>query len=242
MTKICEICGAEYEASRRNQKYCRECGRNPDGAVKHYQIAVKRNKLHAGECDKPREWVCKQCGKKILSVYKRDFCSTACRQEYISNDVRCTVCKRKLIEVGIYRTHYGRAFCSAECKEHYAEILAEQKQLLEGEEPQQEPGTETLRCLVCHKLFQRPISKELYVCSETCKTVYTRRRQTLKAQAAQSIQEGPMSKKQNAGIVSLCAVCRTPYGDCRWMSSGRVAYPVGAKVEGGNVLSCPDYR
>ena len=249
MQKFCDICGETVESRRSNQKYCPDCGANPRKARSRYSAAVRANKRHAGEYDQPREWVCKQCGKIVLSIYSRSFCSKNCEREYIANDVRCTVCRRKLIDLGIRRERYGIAFCSEACQEvHQKELREAREREREEERLKNPPGTETLRCLVCHKLFQRPISKAPYVCSDSCKETFLLRQQERRKRAdLEALEEArragkARSEKQREGIVSLCAGCKTSYADCRWMSSGYSAYPIGARVQAGNVLSCPDHR
>ena len=49
MIKTCEICAAEYDASRANQRYCQECGKNPELARRKLIAAEIRNKEHAGD-------------------------------------------------------------------------------------------------------------------------------------------------------------------------------------------------
>jgi len=172
---ICEICGAEYEKTRSNQKYCPECGRNPKAAARRYREAVRTNKLHAGEYDIPKVWTCKQCGKEILAIYKKSFCSDACQKEYVAQNAECSECHRKLIEVGIRRTYFGLAFCSDACREkaqNRRKEAAAEAARLEAERTRQMAGKETFRCLVCKKVFQRPISKEPYVCGDACKRIY----------------------------------------------------------------------
>ena len=247
MQKICEICGESYEASRSNQKYCPECGKNPQKISKDYDAAVRANKKHAGDYDRPRERICEQCGKTFLSLYSRRFCSDSCQREHIAQTATCTTCGRRLIDLGIRRERAGIAFCSEACREKHKKDLREAREKARAEsEPKQVPGTETLRCLVCHKLFQRPISKDPYVCSDSCKETFLRRQQERRRRAElETLKEARRSgkaRRKGEGIVSLCAGCKTNYPDCRWVSSGYSAYPIGARVQGGNVLSCPEYR
>lgn len=234
MIKVCEICGDEYEASRSTQKYCKVCGKNSSKARMKYQLAVHNNKIHAGEFDRPKEVNCKYCGKVFHTLYGRTFCSEQCEKSYIVENNTCTFCHCKLIDKGIRISHYGKVFCSDECRaafrEKYKPKPAEADQIV----PE---GQELLRCLICNKLFQRPISKDPYVCSPTCSNIY----QTRFAHKKSSPITTKLKNDKKSRQVHLCTECKTSYKDCKWMQSKYTAYPVGAVVKDGNVLSCPSY-
>lgn len=114
MTRTCEICYTDFEASNGNQKYCTDCGKDPAKARRRYIKAEIRSKAHAGDRYKVREYTCKVCGKKTLSTYNRTFCSDACLQLHIVNTAKCPVCGVLLASKGRMT---GKGCCSDECTE-----------------------------------------------------------------------------------------------------------------------------
>lgn len=114
MTKTCEICSTDFEASNGNQKYCTDCGKDPAKARKQLMRAEIRSKYNAGDRYKVREYTCKVCGRKTLSTYNRTFCSDACLQLHIVNTAKCPVCGVLLVSRGRMT---GKGCCSDECRD-----------------------------------------------------------------------------------------------------------------------------
>lgn len=112
--KICEICGESYMASRSNQKYCPECGVHPGQARNRLKRALRINKMHSGEFDRPVERVCMECGKKILTPHHSPkFCNQRCRQAYAVKHARCLFCGKSLIKKDSVAE---KGYCSEECQ------------------------------------------------------------------------------------------------------------------------------
>jgi ferredoxin len=80
--KICEICGDEFQEVKSNQRYCKDCGKNPERARQHYVKAELTNRIHAGDLYKVKEVRCIECGRTILTTYNKSFCSTACSEKH----------------------------------------------------------------------------------------------------------------------------------------------------------------
>ena len=155
-TKICEICGSSFEPRNGNQKYCTECGKDPEAARTRYELAVRRNKINAGDFVKPMEKDCKNCGKKFITTYEsREFCSENCRDEYKVNTAVCPYCKKKLIDKGITT---GRGYCSEECRK---------KDELEGAIARGLYGP----CEQCGKKFIHR-NEQARFCSQACSIAY----------------------------------------------------------------------
>lgn len=79
--KICEICGDEFDESRKTQRYCRVCGKNPDQARSHYARAEIINRIHAGDLHKVKETTCPVCGNEFVWQKEKAtqiYCSPEC--------------------------------------------------------------------------------------------------------------------------------------------------------------------
>ena len=79
MIKLCKICGENFETTKNNQKYCKECKKNSWG--------------------KTIELICPNCNKKFFikkSDYEKtktiNFCSVACRTEGLKIETECLNC------------------------------------------------------------------------------------------------------------------------------------------------------
>lgn len=153
--KICEICGDEYEPTRSNQKYCKACGKNPEGARQHYARAEFINRIHAGDLHPDHEIVCKECGRKFVSSYNRSFCSAVCSEKHRIKTARCPVCERLLCKAGNLT---GRGYCSDECRE--TAVLRKAK----------ERGN-YVACEQCGKMFIRRGYSNRF-CSKSCSDLW----------------------------------------------------------------------
>ena len=261
--KVCEICGTEFEPVNGTQKYCPDCGKNPEWARRRYAIAVDMNKRNAGEQDIPVEIECINCGKKFLTVYKgRGFCSEACKEEYHINNAVCPVCHCKLIDKGITT---GRGYCSDECKDK-ARL---QRAIQNGN---------YVPCEQCGKKFIRTNSAGRF-CSKECYEAYraAHKKAAFQQQStpADMVRVCPVCKRKftitpfqvskvycslecrakaqhptkPAGVkpgTHLCTTCRVSQKACERFSSGFKKMPEGAEVrkEKGQdiVVKCPKYR
>lgn len=264
-TKICEICGAEFEPVNGIQKYCHECGKNPERVRQRYATAVATNKRHAGEQDVPVEKECKNCGKKFLTVYKnREFCSEACGETYRIDTAECPVCHARLIDKGITT---GRGYCSDECRDK--DRL--QKAIRDGN---------YIPCEQCGKNFIRPNLASRFCCKECYETYReTHKRTPAQPQKKPAITTKvcpvckkifPVSPFQTTKLycsvkcrtkvqrtakpksatakpeTHLCTTCRVSQRACERFSSGFKKLPEGAElrtVKGQDiVVKCPKYR
>lgn len=149
--KRCEICDDEFQESRQNQKYCQECGKNPEKMRRQYDRAEYINKVHAGDLYKPVEWECQECGKKTISNYAKTFCGIACREIHWAKTARCPICNKLLSE---HKRNTGRGFCSDECKKIYQTKKAIEK-------------GNYIPCQICKKEFISKNYSNIF-CSRDC--------------------------------------------------------------------------
>lgn len=246
-----------------NQKYCAECGRDPEKARRRYAAAVAANKRHAGEADKPVEKVCKNCGKTFLTVYRgKDFCTSSCGEAYRINHAECPICHTRLIEKGITT---GKGYCSEACREE-ARL---QRAIQDGD---------YIACEQCGKKFIRKNFANRF-CSKECYEAY---REAAKVPAKEPGKKPGLAKKvcpvckkeftvsplqmskrycsvecRNRALSApkpaaakpgthLCTTCRVSQKACERFSSGFKKLPEGAelrKVNGQDaVVACPKYR
>lgn len=185
--KICEICRIEFEPITAVQKYCPECGRNPDRTRRQYEYAVRQNKIHAGDLYKPIENECIVCGKSFITTYdSRRFCSNTCQHEYAVNTAACPICGIRLIEKGILT---GRGYCSEECHEK-ARV---QKAILDGR---------YIECEYCGKKFIRPNERSRF-CSKACFEAHR-----IEHRSSPARQEEPLPFRLKPGTERTCPVCK----------------------------------
>ena len=118
---------------------------------RQYAAAERRAKIYSGEYDTPSERVCKECGRKFLSIYEKKFCSPACKKQYRIKTAKCKRCGKLLNYVGIFTV---RGYCSDECR-HLDQIDAAMDR------------GDYLPCEFCGKMF---ISKNYanVCCSKEC--------------------------------------------------------------------------
>lgn len=250
------------------QKYCPECGKNPERTRRQYEIAVKKNKFNAGDYDRPVENECIVCGKPFMSVYEnRRFCSDTCRHQYLVESATCPVCRTKLVEKGILT---GRGYCSEECREK-----ARIKRAIE--DGRYGP------CEQCGKLFIHPNERSRF-CSKACQEAYQREHKAspIKQREPLPYQLKPETEKtcpvcgkvfpitpqqsskrfcsvecrtrassstKNKPVKSqtshLCSSCRISQANCERFTSGFKRLPQGTRtgVEKGQmiVIECPKY-
>ncbi len=253
----CEICLSEYEKTGNNQKYCEECGKDPERMRKHYRVAEYINKVHAGDLYKPIESTCIECNKKIISIYSKRFCGTACSEIHRARTAKCPICMNLLAD---YKINSGRGFCSDECKK----ISQKQKAIENGH---------YIPCETCGKKFIRKTYSNRF-CSRTCfrvdeikrneekkrasllnprKTTEQRKCKTCGNEFEWNIKR-PSQKfcsrecsHEHSRIVArekreevkkqieirkdlhLCTTCRTSQIDCERFTSNFVYMPTGAK-------------
>lgn len=155
-TKICEICGDDYEGTA-NQKYCPICGKNPDRMRKRYERAQKKVCEHMGVYDEPKKKVCEYCKKEFSTYGDSSFCSKECKKRYRIENATCTFCHRNLLSLGIeyYSETGGARFCSEECKKSWYEYLK-----LHSNTPVHEKT-----CPQCNQTFT---GKNTRFCSKKC--------------------------------------------------------------------------
>ena len=231
-----------------NQKYCRECGKNPERVRQKYDAAVAANKRHAGEQDIPIEKECKNCGKKFLTIYKsREFCSETCGEAYrittgrgyCSDECREKDRLQKAIRDGNYipceqcgknfiRSNLASRFCCKECYEKYRETHKKTPV-----QPQKKPAVTTKVCPVCKKEFPvTPFQTTKLYCSAECR-----------AKVQHTVKLKPATAKPGT---HLCTTCRVSQKACERFSSGFTKLPKGAEmrtVKGQDiVVKCPKYR
>lgn len=256
MIKTCEICAAEYDASRVNQRFCKECGKNPELARRRYIAAEIRNKENAGDRYKVREYTCKVCGKKTLSTYNRTFCSDACLQLHIVNTAKCPVCGDLLVSKGRMT---GKGCCSDECTE------AQRLQVAKA-------SGRYRACKQCGEMFIAPQEQSKF-CGVPCYRVWVAEKKAARPKEAPHVAaryrscarcgkrfevsgagqkycspecraEKPAKKAKPQG--HLCTTCRTSQADCERFTTNFVYHPKGAvqKKVGGKliVVSCPKFR
>lgn len=267
-TKTCEICGIEFEPTTTTQKYCPECGKNPERTRQKYDSAVRQNKIHAGDLYKPVEIECIVCGKTFMTTYEnRRFCSNTCRREYVVNTATCPVCNIKLIEKGVLT---GRGYCSEECREK-ARI---QKAILDER---------YIACEHCGKKFIRPNECSRF-CSKACYEAHRMEHRPTPARQDEPLPfrirpetertcpvcgkvfpitpqqsskrfcsidcrkraSPPKKKTEKRQSGHLCSSCRITQANCERFSSNFKRLPKGARtsVEKGQTIvsECPKYK
>ena len=96
MQKECEICGAIFNTTRTNRKYCDDCGKNPKQSQSSLNRAVMRSKYRLGEFDKVREKTCSYCNKTFKTMTNKDFCGNECEKNYKIRNNLCQWCKKPL--------------------------------------------------------------------------------------------------------------------------------------------------
>ncbi len=242
--KTCEICGTKFEASRRSQRYCKECGKNPERARRGYAHAERINRHNAGDWYTPPEKAtCEECGKKFFAIYDKRFCSRECRQTHIAEELklRCPICGALLIEKGIY--HPKAIPCNPECKEKYNF----QKAVQEGRyKPCEHCGKKFVAkyqeqrfcCVSCSRAWQkvnggqRKTQRDI-PCSQECQTHIKVR--TL----------SPKEVPKPSNPANLCLACKTSQALCERFTSHFTYLPTGAvmrNIKGKRiVVSCPKY-
>lgn len=266
-TKICEICGIEFVPKSAIQKYCPECGKNPERVRRKYETAVRQSKIHAGDLYKPIEKECIVCGKGFVTTYEsRRFCSDTCQHQYAVNTAVCPVCGTKLIERGNLT---GKGYCSEKCREE-ARI---QRAIRDGR---------YVDCEHCGKKFIRSSGRSRF-CSKACFESYQaerrsasvlkegsctlRKRETertcpicgkifpinpqqyakrfcsIECRAKSSSASKKKPEKAQQG--HLCSSCRISQLNCERFTSGFKKFPQGAKIQienGQSIVSeCPKY-
>lgn len=268
--KNCQICGDEFQEYRKNQKYCRVCGKDSTKARVRYERALMINKIHAGDFDKPFEVTCTECDKKILTTRNRRFCSDVCAESHRIRTAKCPVCLDILSEKGNMK---GRGFCSDSCKQ--------KNQLKRAIE-----SGNHIPCDFCGKKFIRKGYSNRF-CSNDC---YNNHREKEKEEKKESVPKNPIKRvremkcehcgsiflwkiesagqrfctkecrkekekkekeksieKLNLGKeLHICTVCKTPQKNCERFTSNFVYSPKGAvgKTINGKyiIVQCPKFK
>ena len=124
--KECEICCGLFTPATARQRYCPECGKNPERAKLQLAIAQTVSRRHAGDTYQVTERICGQCGKSFRFAGPQRFCSAACERQHTVDTAKCAFCGRNLKAAGILVTRGGRHWCSSDCldKQHWADAEA----------------------------------------------------------------------------------------------------------------------
>jgi hypothetical protein len=191
MKKICEICFSEFEVSRGNQKYCSECGENPDKARVRYAKAESRIASLLGERDAPKEMVCQECGKVFLSLWEKEYCSAECGKKHRVETAQCLRigCFNRLKDHGNLT---GRGYCSDKCREMAAVEKAEEK-------------GDYILCSVCGKKFIRKNYSNV-CCSNECRLALRTRRKE-ERQCQDEANKMKTAKYYAERLRGICPVC-----------------------------------
>lgn len=257
MTKTCEICAAEYNASRVNQRFCQECGKNPERARRRYIAAEIRNKENAGDRYKVREYTCKTCGKKTLSTYNRTFCSNTCLQLHIINTAKCPVCGALLASKGRMT---GKGCCSDECRDALALKTAKAngryracqqcgKMYIAKEDGGKFCSQPCYRQWVSVNKMDKPKPKPvIHTRVKYCPTCGKRFEQSgagNQVYCSPECRRAPKPKPTPSSDKNLCITCKTSQAACERFTSKFVYHPKGAvqkKIKGKLVVvSCPKF-
>lgn len=262
-TKVCEICGDDFIASKSDQKYCPTCGKNPGRTRVQYRIAVQVNKEHAGDAFKPKQLVCMECGKTFISTYNREFCGNSCRHTYRLKTAKCPECGALLASKGIVAEH---GYCSDSCKEaHVLQVAIEKGRYIACEQcgkmfiskkeygrfcgnicarayqqthkktyvQSPRPISKT-HCAYCGKLIElTPFQCSKKYCSLECRKAAYKRKPT------------PNPKQPAISTAHICLMCKTSQALCERFTSNFVVIPMGAETKrvGGKavIVSCPKF-
>lgn len=185
VTKVCEVCGKEYEVKpshAEKSKYCsRECQITRQKTSIHKQCAFcekdieviptreRKYNFCSRECNiafmknnpiNPTIKICEICGKEyIAKTVKGKYCSIKCKEIANSSIIKkCIVCGKEF-KVKKYRAETAKT-CSRKC----ADIHQERNKL-------------TLKCKQCGKEFTVAPSRRQYenhFCSLKCLGAYNR--------------------------------------------------------------------
>ncbi len=116
--KNCEICNGGFSTKNKNQRYCPECGKNPERARRSISKAERINRQHAGDWYKPpAKAICEECGKEFFAIRSKSYCSDICRHSHYVKKSRCPICGTSLWDIGIESEQ--DICCSPECQEKY---------------------------------------------------------------------------------------------------------------------------
>jgi hypothetical protein len=157
ITKECERCGQFFEAKTEKRKYCDKCQNH--GAKIEARIAKNYRRIEAmyGDWDKPRDMICKQCGKPFQGNPRvSKYCSNACLEDYIAETSVCKYCGKPLLPE-IRRTTYAPNVFHAECRKKYEAERIVAKDLKKV-------------CPVCNKEYLAKKSDQKY-CSQACAAI-----------------------------------------------------------------------
>lgn len=257
MLKTCEVCQSDYEAVRSNQKYCPDCAKNPDLSRRKLIAAEIRNKEHAGDRYKVREYTCKYCGKRFASTYGGGYCSHACNQQHIVETAKCPVCGDLLASKGRMT---GKGCCSDECRDALALKTAKAngryractqcgKMYIAKEDGSKFCSQPCYRQWVSVNKMDKPkpvIHTRVKYCPTCGKRFEASGQQAGMKYCSPECRRAPKPKPKPSSDKNLCITCKTSQADCEKFTSGHVYHPKGAvqkKVKGKLVVvSCPKFR
>ena len=255
MQKTCELCGGFFDASRKNQKYCKECGKDSARAARKLEYAVVKNKAHAGDLHRVQDRVCNQCGKKFKTTYGTNYCSDACFKEHLIEIAKCIECGDLLTNHGMRQTHNG--YCSDACRDKHKIRVAKDSGRYKtceycGKEFIAKYSGARFCCHACYltykqahkqaskpaeiKAMERDAAKErttegrqnaAYIrrCAECGKEFSVRFGSTQKYCSDKCKADAKRPKLKNGQ--TLCTVCRTSQADCERFTSNFVYCPIG---------------
>lgn len=268
--KNCEICGDSFIETRSIQKYCPDCGKNPEKARRHYTQAEYTANVHAGVYNQQKTVICPECDREFVTYMGRRFCSDTCKANYRIHNATCTYCHANLLSQGIVITNIngGVRFCNNQCEDAYRWKLARDQGRVRlcqtcGKEYigknkifcskvcmsqshinktyQQTVNTTEVTCLRCKKLFMTSVRCPSDYCESCNKAVIAYRHSKALEQANQKHKQEEIKHQVDIKENGLCFYCQTTYANCEYMRSKYIYYPQGAKIENGKVVVCPDY-
>lgn len=165
MTKICPICGKEFDAAHRGKKYCSE------ECAKEAERIKSRERMRKKSLRTIENKVCPICGKEFITDnWRWKYCSEACSQKaaqeckkkYRPKAIKavCPVCGKE------FETTYAtKIYCSDRCRDSMKiKARNEKGKTLHIKE-----------CEVCGKEFSAP-QKEAKYCCEVCRKEAEKRR------------------------------------------------------------------
>lgn len=261
MIKTCEICAAEYDASRANQRFCRDCGKNPELARRRYIKAELTSKRNAGDMYKPREYTCKVCGKKTISTYNRTFCSNACLQLHIVYTAKCPVCGDLLTSKGRMT---GKGCCSDECTETQRLQVAKAKgrykacqqcgeMFIAAQDESKFCSVPCYRAWMAEQKLIKPVKRDLERRCRGCGKVFTYTKEQAGLQyCSDECRQDQVRARARAATKAvkkpdenICITCKTSQSQCERFTSNFTYVPQGATQKSIRgkvvVVTCPRF-
>lgn len=203
-TKECEICGEFFETEHLRQKYCIECGKNPEKARKKYDKAVIQVSKNMGVYEIPWKKTCGYCKKTFMTTSLRKYCNKSCEKSARIAEAKCRVCKDLLINHGNYT---GKGVCSKECEERLPIIQETKRNKKEAERIRKaRVNGDYVSCKFCNKYFVRKDYEEF--CSNICSKNHELE---LKHKKEVEKRNSPDWVDPNTLETRTCDYCKEPY-------------------------------